>query len=125
MIVEETWKTQDFVKLIQKEIKNDKLNVLKSPEHYLRNVEEEKRWRCSDYCQHKVRDTIMQHLTQQSLAQVCFQGTSATPIFESVRYRGGQMQEQVHTFWPSQECFQVLTLPKGAKPQANHSFKNV
>lgn len=125
MIVEETWKTQDFLKLTQKEIKRHKVNVLKSPEHYLGNVGEEKRWTCSDYCQHKVLNMVTQHITQQSLAQVCFQGTSAAPIFEPMLCRGGQMQEQVHTFWPSQECFQLLPLPKRANPLANHSFKNI
>lgn len=104
MIVEEIWKTQDFLKLAQKEIKRHTVNALKSPEHYMGKVGEEKRWRCADYCQHKVLITIMQHLTQQSLA----------PIFESVLYRGGQMQEQVHNFWPNQECFQVLPSPKEA-----------
>lgn len=56
---------------------------------------------------------------------VCFQGTSAIPIFEFVLCRGGQMQEKTCTFWPSQEYLQVLPLPKRAKPPANHSFKNV
>lgn len=80
MIVEETWKTPDVLKLSQNDRKRHKVNVLKSPEHYLRNVGEEKRWRCSDYCQHKVLDAVMQHLTQQSLAQVFFH------IFTSLFY---------------------------------------
>lgn len=124
MVVEETWKTQDFLKRTQNEIKRHKVNVLKSPEHYLGNVGEEKRWRCSDYCQHKVLDTVTQHLTQQSLAQMAFQGISAIPLFESVLYRGHQMQEQVHTSGQAKNVF-ILPLPKRGKPLANHSSKNV
>lgn len=50
---------------------------------------------------------------------------STAEILEFMQHRGGQKQEQVHTFQPSQECFQGFPLPKGAKPLANHSFKNV
>lgn len=105
MIVEETWKTWDFLKITQVEIKRHKVNILKSHEHYVGNVGEEKRWRCSGSCEHKVPNTVTQHLIQQSLAQVSFQGTSAAPMFESVLDGGRQKQERVHTFWPSQECF--------------------
>lgn len=80
MIVEKTWKTPDVLKLTQDEIKRHKVNVLQSPEHYLRNVGVDKRWRCSDCCQHKVLDAVMQHLTQHSLAQVFFH------IFTSLSY---------------------------------------
>lgn len=53
MIVEETWKPWDFLKPTESEVKRHKVNILKSCEHYLGNVGEEKRWRCSGYCQHR------------------------------------------------------------------------
>ena len=63
MTAEEIWKTQDLLKLTQMEIKRYKVNILKSPERYSGNVEEE-RWRCVRYCQHKVLSTIKDHLIQ-------------------------------------------------------------
>lgn len=129
MNAEKTWKPLDVLKLTQNEIKRHKLNVLKSPKHYLRNVGEEKRWRCSEYCQHKVLDAVMQHLTQQSLAQVFFHiFTSLFYCSTNIWIHEAQRRLKARTssyLLAKTRMFSSFPLPRGAKPLANHSFKNV